>query len=56
MEALSVTDLQAVAGKLIHPEALTWIVVGDVAAIEAPIRKLNLGEVKVLDADGTLLR
>jgi hypothetical protein len=27
-----------------------------VAAIEAPIRKLGLGEVKVLDADGAVLR
>jgi zinc protease len=54
--ALNATDLQAAAGKLIHPDALTWVVVGDVAAIEAPIRKLGLGEVKVLDTDGTVLR
>lgn len=56
VDALSATDLQAAAGKLIHPDALTWVVVGDVAAIEAPIRKLGLGEVKVLDADGNTLR
>jgi zinc protease len=56
VDALNATDLQAAAGKLIHPDALTWVVVGDVAAIEAPIRKLGLGEVKVLDADGTVLR
>jgi hypothetical protein len=29
---------------------------GDVATIESPIRKLSLGEVKVLDTDGTVLR
>jgi zinc protease len=56
VDALNATDLQAAAGKLIHPDALTWVVVGDVAAIEAPIRKLGLGEVKVLDTDGTVLR
>ena len=56
VDALNATDLQAAAGKLIHPDALTWVVVGDLAAIEAPIRKLDLGEVKVLDADGTVLR
>jgi hypothetical protein len=28
------------------------VVVGDLAKIEAPVRKLNLGEVKILDADG----
>jgi zinc protease len=54
--ALTATDLQAAAGRLVHPDALTWVVVGDVAVIEGPIRKLGLGEVKVLDADGTVLR
>jgi zinc protease len=42
--------------QLIHPDALTWVVVGDLGAIEAPIRKLSIGEVKVLDADGNVLR
>jgi zinc protease len=54
--ALSSADLQAAAARLVHPDALTWVIVGDVAAIEAPIRKLGLGEVKVLDAEGTVLR
>jgi len=53
---LSAADLAAAAGKLIHPDAFTWIIVGDLAAIEAPVRKLSLGEVQVLDADGTVLR
>jgi len=56
VEALNAADLQSAATELIHPDALTWVVVGDVAAIEGPIRKLSLGEVKVLDADGKLLR
>ncbi len=46
----------AAARQLVHPEALTWFVVGDLAKIEASIRKLNLGEVSVLDADGRKLR
>ena len=54
--ALSVVDLRQAAGRLIHPDSLTWFIVGDLAAIEVPIRKLGLGEVKVLDADGTVLR
>jgi zinc protease len=56
VEALSPTDLQAAATQLIHPDALTWVIVGDLSAIEAPIRKLSIGEVKVLDADGQVLR
>jgi len=55
VDSLSAADLAAAAGKLIHPDAFTWIIVGDVAVIEAPVRKLSLGEVKVLDADGNVL-
>ena len=56
VEALSPTDLQTAATQLIHPDALTWVIVGDLAAIEAPVRKLSIGEVKVLDTDGKVLR
>jgi len=51
IEAIS---LEAVhdAAKDIHPDALTWLVVGDLSKIEAPVRALKLGEVTVLDADG----
>ena len=35
---------------------LTWIVVGDLGQIEAPLRALALGEVSVLDAEGEVLR
>jgi hypothetical protein len=41
---------------LVHPEALTWIVVGDLSVIETNVRRLDLGEVKVLDTDGHVLR
>ena len=37
---------------MIHPDALTWVIVGDLSKIEAPVRALNLGEVHVIDADG----
>ncbi len=56
VEALSSIDLQAAATRLIHPDALTWVIVGDLNVIEAPVRKLSIGEVKVLDADGNILR
>ena len=56
VEGLSAADLQSAAAQLIHPDAMTWVIVGDLSAIEAPIRKLSIGEVKVLDADGKVLR
>jgi predicted Zn-dependent peptidase len=44
------------AAKTIRPEAVTWIVVGDLSKIEKAIRDLKLGEVRVVDADGKTLR
>lgn len=36
----------------IVPGSLTWVVIGDLSKIEAPVRALNIGEVSVVDADG----
>ncbi len=44
------------AAKTLKPEAVTWVVVGDLSKIEAPIRALNIGEVTVLDADGKVVK
>jgi zinc protease len=43
------------AAKLIQPERLVWVVVGDRAKIEAGVRELSLGPVQGLDADGNVL-
>jgi zinc protease len=55
LTALTPADVNASAGKLVHPDALTWVVVGDLSKIEKPIRALNFGEVTVLDADGKVV-
>lgn len=52
VQALSVDAVARVAREVVHPERLTWIVVGDRSKIEAGIRALNLGEVRYIDADG----
>jgi zinc protease len=52
VRGLTLAQANAALKRLVHPEALTWVVVGDLAKIEAPVRKLNFGEMKVLDADG----
>jgi zinc protease len=52
---LTPADVNASAGKLIHPDALTWVVVGDLSKIEKPIRTLNFGEVTVLDVNGKVV-
>jgi zinc protease len=56
VEGLTAPQLQQAADKLVKPEQLTWVVVGDLKQIEAPLRALKLGEVKVLDADGRTVR
>jgi predicted Zn-dependent peptidase len=50
-EALTPEQLKAAAAT-IDPNALTWVVVGDLSKIEQPIRALNLGDVVVVDANG----
>jgi len=52
LNALTPTMLNESSGRLIHPESLTWVVVGDLSKIEKPVRALNFGEVTVLDTDG----
>lgn len=51
IEAMTADQVSAAAAGL-DPDALTWVVVGDLSQIEQPIRELGLGEVTVVDADG----
>jgi predicted Zn-dependent peptidase len=51
-EAQTDADVRAAAQEIIKPDALTWVIVGDLSKIEAPVRALNLGQVQVVDADG----
>ncbi|MEO8743179.1 MAG: pitrilysin family protein [Lysobacteraceae bacterium] len=51
IEGVSIAAAQAASGE-IKPATLTWVVVGDLSKIEAPIRALHIGEVSVVDADG----
>jgi predicted Zn-dependent peptidase len=51
-EAQTDADVRAAAAEIIKPDALTWVIVGDLSKIEAPVRALNLGAIQVVDADG----
>ncbi|MEO9077808.1 MAG: pitrilysin family protein [Rhodanobacter sp.] len=52
IEAQTDASVEAAAKEVIHPNQLTWVIVGDLAKIESPIRALKLGKIQVLDADG----
>jgi zinc protease len=55
VRALKVSDLNDAAKVIVHPDNMVWVVVGDRAKIEAGVRELNLGEVRLMDADGKVL-
>jgi zinc protease len=55
VRALKTTDVDDAAKTVIHPDNLIWVVVGDRSKIEAGIRELGLGEMKLLDAEGKQL-
>ena len=49
---LTVGDVDAAAKRLLAPNRLTWVVVGDRGVVESKVRALGFGEVTVIDADG----
>lgn len=56
LQNFTVNDIQQVANRVVKAKNLTWLIVGDRAKIEAGIRVLNLGSVKILDADGNEIK
>lgn len=54
--AAATPETVTAAAAMLHPEAMTWVVVGDLSKIEASVRALDLGEVQVWDAQGARLR
>jgi predicted Zn-dependent peptidase len=56
IEAQTDAAVRAAAKELVKPEALTWVIVGDLKKIEKPVRNLKIGDVKVLDAEGKVIR
>jgi len=49
---LTVGEVDAAAKRLLAPNRLTWVVVGDRGVVESKVRALGYGEVAVIDADG----
>jgi zinc protease len=56
VNALTTEQLGAAAERLVRPHELSWIVVGNLSKIEAPVRAAAPGDVAVLDADGNKIR
>jgi predicted Zn-dependent peptidase len=56
LEGQTEAGVRLAATQALRPDTLTWVIVGDLAQIEAPIRALPWASVQVLDADGKVLR
>ena len=52
VRGLSINDVSQAAVRVVRPESLVWLVVGDRAKIESGLRGLGWGPVTILDADG----
>ena len=53
--AVKKAGVKKAADTLIGGQPLTWVIVGDLSRVEADVRALGLGEVKVFDAEGRVL-
>ena len=49
---LTLQDIHNASKKVINPDQMTWLIVGDRKKIEESIRKLNLGEIHFIDTEG----
>ena len=46
---IDLNSVKATADEVLRPDAMTWVIVGDLEQIEEKVRALNLGEVTILD-------
>jgi len=56
LRGLQAAQLSAAARKVIQPDKLVWLVVGDRSKIEAGLRELGLGEIRLIDTDGNTVQ
>jgi zinc protease len=52
VRALTLDDVGAQADRVLQPDHMVWVVVGDKVQIEEGIAELDIGEVRFIDADG----
>jgi zinc protease len=52
VRAQTSATVTAAATRVVLPDHLVWVIVGDRARIEPAIRELDLGEIRLVDADG----
>jgi zinc protease len=56
VESQTLNEVEKAAQKLVKPNQLVWVVVGDRAKIEDGIKSLGYDEVKYIDGDGNVIQ
>lgn len=54
-ESIKLENVQGAAEGVLHPDKLTWLIVGDRKQIEDKIRGMKLGKVSIMDVDGNII-
>ena len=52
---LDLADIERAAASIVKPDSMVWVVVGDLAKIEAGVREPGFGRVQRLSPNGELL-
>ena len=52
ISALTLADITAAAQRVLDPDRVVWIVVGDAATTEGPLSELGWGPIRRIDAEG----
>jgi len=55
VRALKTADVNAAAKRVVQPDNLIWIVVGDRAKIESGVKELGYGEFHLMSTDGKIM-
>lgn len=55
IKGVTVQSATNAAKKVVKPDNLAWIIVGDRSKIEAGLAELGIGKIQVIDADGNLV-
>lgn len=54
-QAIDLSQVRNSAKEILKPNALSWVIVGDLEKIEADVRALGFDAVKIMDVDGNVI-
>ena len=51
-QAVSLENIKGAAEQVLHPDQITWVIVGDRSQIEDGLRELGIAELEFMNSDG----